>query len=163
MKLTTEQKKLVENNHNLIYHVLNQHGWSIDEYYDVAALGLCAAAIKYDKSRGCEFSTYACIAIKNSVLVELRKSRAQRRSGIVIVSLNDYEDFVESLDDAPEDVMKCCAIYEEVKRLPQKQRKIMQLRLDGYAQGEIAQAMKISQSQVSRLLKSARKKLSDLV
>lgn len=47
--MTDEQKQLVEQNHNLIYFYLYRHNLSIEEYYDVAAIGLCKAAITFKK------------------------------------------------------------------------------------------------------------------
>ena len=42
--LNEYQQKYAEQNHNLIYGILNDKNLSIDEYYDVAAIGLCKAA-----------------------------------------------------------------------------------------------------------------------
>lgn len=33
--LTEEQRRFAEQNHNLVYKFLHQHGLSIDEYYDI--------------------------------------------------------------------------------------------------------------------------------
>ena len=43
--LTKEQKELVENNHKLIYYYIHKNGLSVDEYYDILAIGLCKAAL----------------------------------------------------------------------------------------------------------------------
>jgi len=176
--LTTEQQKLVEDNHNLIYHVLNQHGWSIDDYYDVAAIGLCTAAIKFDASLGNKFNTYACTAIKNAMLMELRKTNTKMRYGAKPISLDDtlpnsdgtltmdglitYGDVIESKNDVIEETVKCIEIQERIDMLPKRQREVLRLHIDGYSQREIAEMFGISKSYVSRLLKLARKKLADL-
>ena len=57
MRMTDEQRKLVEDNHNLIYGFLNKKELT-DDYYDIVALGLCKAAMNYDESKG-RFSTLA--------------------------------------------------------------------------------------------------------
>lgn len=49
--MNDEQRKLVENNHNLIYAILHKYNLPIDEYYDVAAIGLCKAAITFDAEK----------------------------------------------------------------------------------------------------------------
>ena len=46
--MTDEQRKLVEDNHSLIYLVINNMGLSVEDNYDIAAIGLCNAAIGYD-------------------------------------------------------------------------------------------------------------------
>lgn len=49
--LTEEQRKLVEDNHDLIYEYANENNISIDEYYDVLAIALCDAAIDIYKEK----------------------------------------------------------------------------------------------------------------
>ena len=46
--LTKQQQQLVEDNHKLIYFYLYRNSLSVDEFYDVAAIGLCKAAITYN-------------------------------------------------------------------------------------------------------------------
>ena len=55
--MTKEQQKLVEENHGLIYSFLAKHNLPIEEYYDLAAIGLCKASITYQNET--TFSTYA--------------------------------------------------------------------------------------------------------
>lgn len=67
MKLNEEQRKMVEDNHNLIYQYLIDKHLPQDEYYDVAAIGLCRAALCYDKTKGINFSTYVYQSISNNI------------------------------------------------------------------------------------------------
>jgi len=175
MKLNEEQKRLVEDIHNIIYSVLNRHGWSVNEYYDIAAIGLCTAAIKFDPSKGYKFSTYAYKAIKNSVLMEIRKSKALMRECNNMVSLDamiqgesgsesgliTYNDVVYSKNDQIEDSVGSSAIKESVKRLNQKQLKIVCLKADGYTQREIADMLGVSRQSICRTLKKVRTKFSE--
>ena len=51
LKLNDEQRKLVEQNHNLIYSAMTKCGirrQDFDDYYGFASIGLCKAAIDYD-------------------------------------------------------------------------------------------------------------------
>ena len=64
--MTEEQRKLAADNHNLIYSFLNLHQYDWDEYYDLAAIGLCKSAITYDKNKG-PFSTYAYKCMFNEI------------------------------------------------------------------------------------------------
>jgi len=57
---------------------------NIDDYYDLAAIGLCKAAISYDADKGLKFSTYAYPCMRNLLLHELRKERAEMRTGVVL-------------------------------------------------------------------------------
>ena len=75
-KLTKEQQKLVEDNHNLIYSYLHKRHLPVDstsDFYGDAALGLCTAAHIYDASLGFKFSVIAYKAMENEVNYTLRK------------------------------------------------------------------------------------------
>lgn len=87
--LTPEQRAFAEENHGLIFFVLERNGWSIDEYYGDAAIGLCKAVVGYDVKRGTEFSSYAVKVIKNEILQQFRKARAMKRRNCVEVPI-DY-------------------------------------------------------------------------
>ena len=72
LKLNDEQRKLVEQNHNLIYSAMTKCGirrQDFDDYYGFAAIGLCKAAIDYDKTRCISFSTYAYLCIEYEIRV----------------------------------------------------------------------------------------------
>lgn len=60
--LTEEERKLVEDNHNLIYIVADCMEIDADEYYGLLAIGLCHAAQKYKKrKRAYNFEEFAKI------------------------------------------------------------------------------------------------------
>jgi RNA polymerase sigma factor (sigma-70 family) len=65
--LTAEQKKLVEDNQKLIYFILNKYHYPVDDFYDLAAIGRCKAAAKFDPENGCTFSTYAMQSMWNEL------------------------------------------------------------------------------------------------
>lgn len=74
--LTAEQKKLVEDNIKLIYFALRKFNYPVEEYYDVAAIGLCEAAEKFDPSKGGKFSPYAVQGIRTRLYQESRKNKS---------------------------------------------------------------------------------------
>ena len=103
MRLNEEQRKLAEDNHNLIYFVLDKYGWSVEDYYGLAAIALCKAAHNYDPERRTAFSTYSVRAIKNEILSDKRKERSIKRSRFKTVSLNEkicfsQQDFDEDIE-----------------------------------------------------------------
>ena len=71
MKLNNEQRKLVEDNHKLIYFFASKNNIDVDEYYDILALALCQAAYHYDKTKGA-FSTIAMKIMELKMLNEYR-------------------------------------------------------------------------------------------
>lgn len=87
--LNDMQKKMVEDNHNLIYSFLAKHNLSVEEWYDVAAIGLCKAAQSYDGSA--KFNTLAYKVMFNEVCKVFRHKKAKKRLGnqFVHVSMSD--------------------------------------------------------------------------
>lgn len=77
--LTAEQSMLVEQNHNLIYHYINAHDLTIDEYYDILAIALCKAAEAYDPSKGVCFSTFTYRCFYNACSLYRRDEMASKR------------------------------------------------------------------------------------
>ena len=69
--MTDEQRKLIEDNHNLIYSFLYKYHLEVNEYYDLAAIGLCKAAMTYDSEKA-SFYTYAYKCMFTSVFSEIR-------------------------------------------------------------------------------------------
>lgn len=169
MRLTEEQRGLVEDNHNLIYHVLKQNGLSIDEYYDVAAIGLCKAAATFVDGKS-KFSTYACTCILNETKMQMRKPRAAMRTAAVIsldeeIPGTDGCTYADILPDP--DCMESYAVeqvmQERIRAMKPKQRRAVELSMQGLNQCKIANAMGITHSYVNHLLKRARQELTELI
>lgn len=57
IQITDEARKLVEENHNLVYSFLYKYHLDVEEWYDLAAIGLCKAANTYNNDKS-GFSTY---------------------------------------------------------------------------------------------------------
>lgn len=70
MKLTDEQKLLVENNTGLVVYIVDtyfkRNFFYIDrqELIDEGLYWLCKCTLSYDSSRGVKYSTFVCICIK---------------------------------------------------------------------------------------------------
>lgn len=89
MKLNEEQKKLVEENHNLIYSFLKYRNLSlnaVEDWYGTAAIGLCKAAMAFDDSRGLKFSTLAYVCMERAVDCVKRK---EKKNVKVSISLDE--------------------------------------------------------------------------
>lgn len=63
--LNEEQRKLAEENHNLIYKFAWTKHADLEEFYDIFAIGLCHAAYAYDPSKGFKFSVLAYQCMTN--------------------------------------------------------------------------------------------------
>ena len=77
MRMNEEQQKLVLDNQKLVYHVIKQlHLYDkLEDYLDVGIIGLCKAAQTFKPENNSKFSTYACICIRNNILMEIRNEK----------------------------------------------------------------------------------------
>lgn len=99
-KLTAEQQKLVEDNHNLIYLMIHKTNLDLNDHtdwYGICALALCKAATQYNEIKGCKFSTFACICIKNEILMEMRHQKRYFPSNIISLNTPIFNDDSEEL------------------------------------------------------------------
>lgn len=162
--LNDEERKFVEENHNLIYSFLRKNNLDIEEYYDLAVFGFIDAVKKYDPSRG-TFSNFAYICMLNMIRMEMRKVRS-RNKRIETISLNiEWEKTsMEDLLPAPDTVE---SIYlhneyvERIEKLPEKLRTVVLLLASGYNQIEIAKRMGYTQAHISRLVAKALKEIKE--
>lgn len=76
--LTDEQKLLVEQNHKLIYDFIYKKNLNFDEYYDILAIYLCRAAVKFEPEKGYCFSTYVFSVFNNCLKVIWREKSLAR-------------------------------------------------------------------------------------
>ena len=163
MKLSKEQSKLVEDNHNLIYSFLSSNDFSIEDYYDIAAIALCETALHYDSSKGA-FSTYAYHNMLMRILREKRRDSAKCRipeGNIFSLDKNISEDEKITLLDVLAD--PCNIETESVTNTffqkyvdglkKDRDKQILIMLHDGYTQREICKVVGCSQPQISRIKK----------
>ena len=171
--LTKKQQEMVEKNHNLIFHYLKTNELRYDEYYDILAIALCKAAIRYDDSMPTTFSTYAFAAMKNACTCwQIHEGKDFRCLDDSIISL-DSERLVNSLngetaslyDILPSDSSKNednatgkLEADEFIKSLDSYERTVIFYLLDMYSQTEISKKIGVSRQRVSKIVGSIRKK-----
>lgn len=173
MRLNDEQRKLVEQNHNLIYSAMRDFGVKekdFDDYYGIAAIGLCKAAIYYDKSKGA-LSSIAYKCILNEILSHRRKEDAlARRINKECVSYNvsftEDEKDVSFADDVllvdknfENNFISMFQLKEKWHTLNTRDKEILKLHLLGYGCLEIGQRYGVSRQRISTIVLRAKKKL----
>lgn len=114
--MNIQQKKLVENNLNLVHYTIHTFfpdvetsGHLYDECYAQGCEALCRAASAYDESRGVQFSSFAVIVIKNSLINMFKKENTciiekDIMSGEESATDTSYDDilfnmFISSFED----------------------------------------------------------------
>lgn len=166
--LDEQQKKIVAENHNLIYYALSKYRLNPEEYYDILAIGLCKAAIAFDPERS-KFATYAMKVMYNELrqyqrMENSEKRKANKNTLSLNYRMNDPKnechicEFGELLTDGREPFMDVVHMYLP-DILTKKELLVCRLSYDGYDQTQIGEKLGVTQSYVSRLLKKARIKL----
>lgn len=170
MRMTDEQRKLVEQNHNLIYDFLYKNELNIEEYYDIAAIGLCNAAIKYDSKKG-KFSTLAFKCMKSEVNHHFSYINRKKRippshiySYDILLSVDEgeYNPYINTIFDGNFDtyeiVEKSISYANFSKELDDREKFIIKCFESGLTQKEIGIKLNISQQAVYQRIKKMRNK-----
>lgn len=169
--MTRQQRKLVEDNHSLIYYMLRQMQESIDEYYDLAAIALCKAAVSWQAEKGA-FTSYACQCIKNEILRDYRAKMMQKRQlneylisydAPVLTQDGDEISLLEqirSLESVENEALSHVMYTELIDQLGKADSKMLKFFERGLKQREIAEIMGVTQANVSRVKRRVKKMLS---
>lgn len=155
----------MEDNHNLIYTFLQKYKLSIDDWYGLAAIGLCKAAITF-KEGVSAFSTYAYRCMFTSVYSEKRKEKQSRRIPEHQITYyqaefdnsnggdtSSFMNYIPSNEDVEDNVLSEIMFDEFSKKLKDRDKNIFKLFRDGYKQNDIGRIVGCSQAQVSRTKK----------
>ena len=166
MKLTEEQKKLVEENHSLIYWFAKKYHIPIEDYYDVLAQGLCMAAYHYDPSK-CSFSTYAYLCMNTEMHVEYRKTL--RKSEIPQGNIFHYENAWQLSDLIPTNEKTENKVIDRISYenlisllndiLNDKDKEVLSYILNGLTMREIAKIEGTSHQAIHNRMKKIREKV----
>lgn len=172
-KLTEEQRKFVEDNHNLIYAFAKKNELDLEEYYDILAIGLCKAALSFDPDLGFSFSTYAYKSMKNACNMHWRHEYIAKSAvpSALIFSYNAPITNEQYSKDIVDQLNAMFGIYEfdpikiELKEflsgLQEKEKIILCSSLYGYTQNVLASKFGVTQSEISRIRKRLLKRLED--
>ena len=163
--------RLIEHNLRLVAHVVRKYtvpGLTQDDLVSVGTLGLIKAVNTYKPVAKTPLSTYAARCIENEVLMQLRAAKKRRND----VSLTDpigmdgegndisFQDILGTPGDMVEDAairrMNMQQVRAALKKLPQRERAVLEMRyglLGGrpLLQHEVASKMGISRSYISRI------------
>lgn len=181
--LTERQKSMVEDNINLIHHILKKSNFGnvsadeYDDYFQQGAYGLCLAAKSFDESKGFEFSTLACTYIlgylrryyRDFAQGPIRPTRSQfdKKQSPTYLYYNkavNYDDntdseileflHIESSDSNFDNETVSDIDFERFSQaLRERDKNVVELARQGATQIEIAKVTGISQAQVSRIKK----------
>ena len=173
------REKLILHNLRLVAHIVRKYygsGNMQEDLVSIGTIGLVKAVDSFDPTNGARFATYSAKCIQNEILMFFRSQKKLCAE----ISINEtidvdrdgnpltYSDIFcsdENIGDETERKMKIQRMLELVeKALTERERLIIVMRYGLYGkramtQREIAKAMGISRSYVSRIEKSALEKL----
>lgn len=164
--MSKEARELAEKNHDLIYSFCNDHHIDRDEFYGVAAIGLCKAATIFDPEKG-RFSTVAYRCMRNEYFRWLEIARVRNPDKITPLSLSYFEeedreeahkpikpptddnDFTESIHSS--------MMFERLwKSLSDRERAAVAGKLNGKSNMVIGESLGITGETVRQAIKRAR-------
>lgn len=170
---------LIERNLRLVAHIMKKYYAQVSEQEDlisIGTIGLIKGITTFDPAKGARLATYAARCVENEILMHFRSQKKSSQD----VSLSDYietgtdgaalslMDVVSQDEDLLEQVtsrelMRQVSKAVETQLTPQEKQVIcMRYGLGGQTpkrQREVAQAVGISRSYVSRIEKRALEKL----
>lgn len=166
---------LIEHNLRLVAHVAKKFDSSSidhDDLISIGTVGLIKAVDTYQPAKGTKFATYAARCIQNEILMQLRAQKKTRKDVSLYSPIGTDKEGNEitisdvlgsETDGTEEEVSKRLEIKSMLSLLgvlDERERKVIELRfglVDGneWTQNEVADALAISRSYVSRLEKRA--------
>ena len=173
------RNKLIEHNLRLVAHIVKKYytqTGDADDLISIGTIGLIKAVNTYKPDKKIKLATYSARCIENEILMYFRKTRRLagevslsetldgdgEGSNLSVLDLMGVDDDMLETIDARDSCLRVRGCVEQVLEPREKQIIIARYGLDGKAprtQREVAQALGISRSYVSRLEKKALKKL----
>ena len=173
------RKALIERNIRLVVYIARKFdntGIGLEDLISIGTIGLIKAVNTFDAAKNIKLATYASRCIENEILMFLRRSARVRGEISLDEPLNvDWDgnelllsDILGTDTDAVfreiENDVERSLIDEAIDRLPAREKLIINMRfgLGGYpenTQKQVADALGISQSYISRLEKRIIKRL----
>lgn len=171
--LTENQKKIAEENHNLIFSFMRDHNiLDKDHYYYVFAESLCKAAGDYDPSRG-KFSTLAYKYMESDFKQELKYNAASKRNwdGEYVYldaaafdnDTNENREFIGNDNGFEDEVIEAVDMAEKLKpyksKLSEKEKIVFSSRLKGMSYKEIHKRYGIPRTKAIGIFRRSRIKM----
>lgn len=135
-----------------------------DDLFSVGLIGLVKAVNTFDPDKGFTFSGYAMTVIRNEILITFRKKRIihlffidepyQLENGDLV----DISEMIADNKRFEDEVISDIQMKKMLSNLSDREKKIISLSMDGKTQREIAEILGLTQSYISRIIKSIYKK-----
>ncbi|MCI9233467.1 MAG: RNA polymerase sporulation sigma factor SigK [Bacilli bacterium] len=176
------KSKLIEHNLRLVVFLAKKYentGVDLEDLVSIGTIGLIKGVSTYKPDKNIKLATYSSRCIDNEILMFLRKNK-KRRGEVSFEDSLSYdaegnelrlEDILGTESDIVtkglENETEKSLLYNEIKKLNERDQKIMILRYGLYnstemTQKDVADVLGISQSYISRIEKKVIRKLQNL-
>ena len=174
------RRLLIEHNMRLVAHVVKKYQYTdydTEDLLSVGTIGLIKAVNTFKPDRGSRLATYAAKCVENEILMLLRSHKKYSREVSLYEPIGVDKDgesihLVDVIQMENEDVLEQMILDQDVRELYQayktclndNEKQVVRMRygLFGgkeYTQREIAQAMGVSRSYISRIEKRGLEKI----
>lgn len=175
--LTDFERKFATENHNLVYDFLHRHGYSLENYYDVAIFGFLKAVQIYNRREDLRkkyaFPFISQQYMRSEIGNHCRMGNAKKRKPPgTLVSLDAEYTETENLYNcigiasgkSPEsEIVTMEYMTEILSSLSDTQRKIAELKVDGYRSKEIYSTLEIKPSTYYMEVRRIRKAIGERI
>ncbi|KLU58562.1 RNA polymerase sigma-28 factor precursor [Peptococcaceae bacterium CEB3] len=179
LEVERARNMLIEHNLRLVAHLVKKFdgtGEDTDDLISIGTIGLIKGINTFDPGKGTKLATYAARCIENEILMHLRSLKKTRgevsiydpigvdKEGNEITLMDVLGSDGEDIAERVENEFEQKAVLDKVRKLSQRERLVLSLRYGllnspRRTQREIAKALGISRSYVSRIEKKAIQKL----
>lgn len=161
--LTTEQSRIAELNHDLVFEFLNEYNLPESQYYDVVIFGYLCAVQEYCEKPELQkylFSTVAWRQMKHE-LYRHYKYHERKKRDFQTVSLSDIksgDDVSLKTDETAaenkllEDLNFSLLLHSLASAITEKQMRIIRMKLAGFRMHDIARTEKMTFRDINRVL-----------
>ena len=159
-RLTAEQQRLVAENMALVGHMLTRYlrpTPTHDELRSSGYLALCRAAIGFDSTKGCRFSTYACCTIAREWWKEARRLEKIADRGVGDTGGEgwaDGRDSTEEEDRCRREEIR--AVRRAVGKLEPRRKLVIERRLEGRTLEAIGEELGVTRERARQIEKHAK-------
>ena len=154
---TEEEKKLAENNHDLVYQFLRTHNYNMEDYYNTVVFGYLKGIQKYYRYVGNSAENNLDGICWNCMRSEMKShfklETAKKRQPVEVT--------IKKIPSAEDEVLVTEILKSVMENLTIRQQNIITLKMLGYTNAEICLLMEMSKSSYHRELNTIRQMIDD--
>lgn len=154
---TEEEKKLAENNHDLVYQFLRTHNYNMEDYYNTVVFGYLKGIQKYYRYVGNNTENNLDGICWNCMRSEMKShfklETAKKKQPVEVT--------IKKVPSAEDEVLITEILKSVMENLTIRQQNIIALKMFGYTNAEISLMMEMSKSSYYRELENIRQMIVD--